>query len=83
MGTLQNILIIDDHPLIRDSMISSLNKHFPDYPLCSSTTAEQGLNIIKSSLEKNNNCSWLVLMDLNLPGVSGLSAIKKFLNLRK
>jgi CheY-like chemotaxis protein len=62
------ILIVEDNSLnlklVRDVMLSR------DYRVIESMTAEGGLDLARSQLPD------LILMDIQLPGMSGISAVK-------
>ena len=74
-------LVIDDHPLIRQSMKGSLESYFPEKEVLSYASLEDSLECFKkkegTALEP---CSWLVLMDLGLKGITGLAAIRILLS---
>ena len=64
------ILIVDDHPMTRQGLVT-LIEHQPDWAVCSEAqNAEQALEAIAKTKPD------LVLVDISLPGKSGLELIK-------
>lgn len=73
--TLINVLLIDDHKMVRDglkSMLLSLNK-FYSFKIFEAETAESALS--KMSKEKFD----LIIMDYRLPGLSGAEVVYRML----
>lgn len=68
-----SILIIEDHPLYRDALIPLLAELFDDTKVVTASSAEEGLRLA----EKLSNLR-LILLDLNLPGLSGVGAVTAF-----
>jgi len=69
-GTKKTILIVDDHPMIREGLRSVINRE-PDLTVCGEAeNAQQAI----SALQKLSPD--LVLLDITLPGKSGLELIK-------
>lgn len=64
-----NVLVVDDHPLLRDG-ISALLGGQDDIALCGE--ASNGLEAIERYRELRPD---LVLMDLQMPGMNGLDAV--------
>jgi len=68
--TRKNILIVDDHPMMRDGLAALITAQ-PDLAVCAQAAdAREALQAIESLRPD------LVLMDISLPGKSGLEAIK-------
>lgn len=67
------ILIVDDHTSVRDSLCDWLGLNFPDYEFLE---AEDGEEAIRVAAE---HAPLLVLMDIGLPGISGLEAARAIL----
>jgi DNA-binding NarL/FixJ family response regulator len=74
-----SLLIIDDHPIIRVALADALCKRFPRLRLETVGDAESGIALLKQEVKKRKAQPWLVLIDLGLPGISGLAAITQLL----
>ncbi len=68
-GLAGRVLYIEDNPVNR-SVMQHVFRHFPGVALLTAETAEAGLVLIRS------NPPNLVLMDISLPGMSGLEALQ-------
>jgi DNA-binding NarL/FixJ family response regulator len=66
----KRILIVDDHPVVREGLIQQLNRQ-PDLEVCS-----QAPNASRALEEVARSKPDLVLADINLPGRSGLELIR-------
>ena len=66
----QRILIVDDHPLYREGMVSALRAHLSGIEVRGANSAEEGL----AELERDPELD-AVLIDLRLPGMDGFSAL--------
>ena len=64
------ILVADDHPLFRDAIVNIINIKFPG-----STTYETADVASTLALVKENDDIDLILLDLNMPGMSGLNGL--------
>jgi len=64
------ILIVDDHPIVRAGLRRLLATE-PGSEICEAADAKQALTLFK---ERRPD---LVVLDLNLPGISGLEAINR------
>jgi len=64
-------LIIDDHPLIQDAASNVLRCIDPGIDIDVASDCEHGFEIASRGTEPD-----LVLLDLNLPGLSGIAALK-------
>jgi two-component system, NarL family, invasion response regulator UvrY len=74
----QPILIVEDHQTVRQSLREWLKLSLPQYQLLEAATGEEALTMAQSA------CPCLVIMDIGLPGISGIeatAAIKKSLPL--
>ncbi len=64
------ILLVDDHPIVRQGIRQVLSNAFHPAVVGEAATAEEGLSEVRST-------AWDVLvLDLTLPGVSGLDLLK-------
>jgi DNA-binding NarL/FixJ family response regulator len=69
------LLIIDDHPVYRDALGEILTREFEvlGIEVHTASNASEGLDFIET-MGKN----WVVLLDVKMPGLSGLAGIKVF-----
>ncbi len=66
----RQIVIIDDHPLFRDAMKGALAGVLSNATVREASSLEDGIKI----LDDDRDCD-LVLLDLKMPGVQGLSGL--------
>jgi DNA-binding NarL/FixJ family response regulator len=67
------LVVIDDHPIVRQGLVSALDDE-PDFETVgAAASAEEGLTLIEQHAPD------VVLLDLELPGLSGLEAIPQVL----
>jgi DNA-binding NarL/FixJ family response regulator len=64
-------LVVDDHPLIQEAVSSILARLEPHVTIDVANDCEHGLDLAGRGAEPD-----LVLLDLNLPGLSGIPALK-------
>ena len=71
------LLIIDDHPVYREALGEVLQKEFNPYGIqvCMAGNASEGIELVDMSTQ-----NWIVLLDVLMPGLSGLAGIKVFKN---
>ena len=71
------LLIIDDHPVYREALGEVLQKEFSPYGIqvCAAGNASEGIELVDQSTQ-----NWIVLLDVLMPGLSGLAGIKVFKN---
>lgn len=62
----QKILIVDDHPLFREALTMMVQSILPECEISEAINYQQATDILE------NNSTDLVLIDLNMPGSSGL-----------
>ena len=67
---MQKILIVDDHPLYREGMMSALRAQMVDVEVSGAGSAEEGLDALTRDAEID-----LVLIDVRLPGMDGFAAL--------
>jgi two-component system, NarL family, nitrate/nitrite response regulator NarL len=67
---MQKILIVDDHPLYREGMMSALRAQLDEVEVLGADSAEDGLQV----LVRNPDID-LVLIDVRLPGMDGFAAL--------
>lgn len=72
-GAVQRILVVDDHPLYREGMVSALRARLPGLEVLGAGSAEEGLSVLESHPETD-----LVLIDLRLPGMDGFGALAAY-----
>lgn len=74
----QSLLIIDDHPVYRDALREKLSNEFSreGIDVAVASNANDGLALLEQS-----NQMWVVLLDVLMPGLSGLAGIKVFKNI--
>lgn len=64
------ILLVDDHPLVRQGIKQVLSSAFHPAAVGEAANAEQGLNEVRTT-------DWdILVLDLSLPGTSGLELLK-------
>ena len=69
-------MIIDDHPVYRDALSEKIGQHFSaqGVPVLAVNGAQQGLDAISD----NPQDQWVAVIDVLMPGLSGLAGIKAF-----
>jgi DNA-binding NarL/FixJ family response regulator len=70
-----SLLIIDDHPVYREALTDRLSREFNPLGIevSSASCASDGLDLLEASDKQ-----WVVLLDILMPGLSGLAGIKVF-----
>lgn len=70
------VLVVDDHPVYRDALSESLRRHFEPsgVRLAAAATAGEGLEQVQA----DPGGRWIVVLDILMPGLSGLAGIKAF-----
>ena len=64
-------LVVDDHPLVQEAVCNVLRRLEPEMAIDVAADCERGLDLALSGAEPD-----LVTLDLNLPGISGIPAVK-------
>jgi DNA-binding NarL/FixJ family response regulator len=67
------ILVVDDHPLVRDAMANLLAAMAPAMAILQATDCPSALDIARAQPDID-----LVVLDLNLPGTRGFEALDQF-----
>jgi len=70
MTMTDTILVVEDHDPVRKSLIDWLCATFPEFDVVGIKTGEEAIKIIKKIIPK------IVIMDINLPGMSGIEATR-------
>jgi two-component system nitrate/nitrite response regulator NarL len=73
LADMPRILVVDDHPLYREGMMSALRAELAGVEVVGAGTAEEGLEVLAADPDID-----LVLIDLRLPGMDGLSALSTY-----
>lgn len=71
-----NVLIVDDHPIVRRGLRDILNEE-PEFNVTETASGHDALNLIK---EKSFD---LAIVDLDLPGMNGLELLKEIKRFNK
>jgi DNA-binding NarL/FixJ family response regulator len=71
-----SILIVDDHPVYRDALAEKFHAEFgsQQFSIVLAADAKEGIAIVESSDDRH----WTVILDVQLPGLSGKDAIAQF-----
>ena len=67
------ILVVDDHPLVRDAMSQLVSELGRDTTVLQAPDCAAGLEVARANSDID-----LVLLDLNLPGLRGIPALERF-----
>lgn len=70
-----SLLIIDDHPIYREALIERLTQEFlpQGIEVLGASNAAEGLEILGDGHKQ-----WVILLDILMPGLSGVASIKVF-----
>lgn len=71
----KGLLIVDDHPVYREALTDKLGADFAPLgvQVAGAASAQEGLDALNS-----RPLRWTVLLDVQMPGLSGLAVIKAF-----
>lgn len=74
----KSVLIIDDHPVYREALTERLQSQFAQegVEVIGVGNAGDGLSLVDQAGKK-----WVILLDILMPGLSGLACIKVFKNM--
>jgi DNA-binding NarL/FixJ family response regulator len=67
------LLIVDDHPVLRDGLAALLAQAGPDTAVLQARDAQEGLALVESHPDLD-----LIILDLAMPGMKGLQALTEF-----
>lgn len=70
IATMARFLIIDDHPLFREALHSTVQMAYPDVETVEARTLEEALALLSGGASFD-----LALLDLNIPGVQGFDGL--------
>ena len=66
-------VVVDDHPLVQEAVSHVLRRLVPEMTIDVAADCERGLDRAANGAEPD-----LVVLDLNLPGMSGIAAVRVF-----
>jgi DNA-binding NarL/FixJ family response regulator len=71
----KSLLIIDDHPVYREALVERLTQEFQckGIEVVGVSSAAEGLDVLDRAHKQ-----WVVLLDILMPGLSGVASIKVF-----
>ena len=74
---INSVLIVDDHPVYREALAERLTSEFAAEGIAvfAASNANEGLDLVSQPGKR-----WLILLDIMMPGLSGLASIKVFNN---
>jgi DNA-binding NarL/FixJ family response regulator len=67
------VLIVDDHPVLRDGLSALLQHADPDNTVLQARDASEGLALAESTSDLD-----VIILDLEMPGMKGLQALAEF-----
>jgi CheY-like chemotaxis protein len=70
---LMKILIVDDHPILRDGVAALLRQNGEDVTVAQAGNADDAMRMLDQSADFD-----AIVLDLKLPGMNGLDAISAF-----
>ncbi|ATR83422.1 DNA-binding response regulator [Pseudomonas sp. FFUP_PS_473] len=65
------ILLVDDHPMVRLGLAHTLREALPELPIAEAASGEEALQRVQEQLPG------LLIMDFDLPGISGLETTRR------
>lgn len=73
MAVAMKLLVVDDHPVVRDGLAMLLRQMGPDTVVLEAADAEEALRLVPLHPDLD-----MVILDIALPGLDGLAAIDAF-----
>ena len=67
------LLIVDDHPVLRDGLVALLQQASPDTTVLQARNASEGLALADGCADLD-----VILLDLEMPGMKGFEALSEF-----
>jgi two-component system, NarL family, nitrate/nitrite response regulator NarL len=67
------LLIVDDHPFLRDGLAALLMQIGPDTTVLQARDASEGIALVDNHLDLD-----VIILDLAMPGMEGLQALSEF-----
>lgn len=74
-GRKKRVMIVDDHPIVRQGIAQLINQEVDLTVCCEAATAQEALDLMK------NDEPDIMLVDISLDGVSGIELVKMLKNL--
>jgi DNA-binding NarL/FixJ family response regulator len=72
---MNKVAIADDHPLFREAVKSIVAEFYPDYAFFEAANLQEAIQLVDENPEMD-----LMLLDLNMPGMNGLTGIVEMRN---
>lgn len=70
------VLIVDDHPLLRQAIREVIESHFPSSVVREASTGEEAIRIVQEERVE------VAILDIGLPDFSGLTVLRRFKQVR-
>jgi len=71
-----SVMIVDDHAMFREAMSVALSQYPRLSVVCEAASGEEALTILREASPD------IVLMDISMPGMNGIEAIRRALQIR-
>lgn len=82
MKTVDTVCVIDDNDVYQFVMKNSINKLNPNIKILAYLNGEEGINAIKSMLEKKQPLPDVILLDINMPIMDGWEFMNEFIKIK-